>query len=82
MGQNNVVVYLPLRLRGWRPPLCGSDGKLSAYKAGDTGLITGSGRLPGEKKGYPLQCSFLENSMDRGAWWTTVYGITEWDITE
>ena len=82
MGQNNVVVYLPLWLRGWRPPLCGSDGKLSAYKAGDMGLITGSGRFPGEKKGYPLQYSCLENSMDRGAWWTTVYGITEWDITE
>ena len=27
--------------------------------------------------GYPLQCSCLENSMDRGAWWATVHGITE-----
>ena len=42
----------------------GSDGKESAYKAGDLGLIPGSERSPGEGKGYPLQYSGLENSMD------------------
>ena len=42
----------------------GSDGKLSAYNAGDPGSIPGLGRSPGEGKGYPLQCSGLENSMD------------------
>ena len=30
----------------------------------------------------PLQYSCLENSMDRGAWWATVHGVTELDITE
>ena len=30
-----------------------------------------------EGPGNPLQCSRLENSMDRGAWWTTVHGVTE-----
>ena len=30
--------------------------------------MPGSGRSPGEGNGYPLQCSCLENSMDRGAW--------------
>ena len=44
---------------------------------GDPGSIPGSGRSPGEGKGNPLQYSCLENSMDRGAWWATVYGITK-----
>ena len=38
----------------------------------DPGLILGSGRSPGEGNGYSLQCSCLENSMDRGGRWTTV----------
>ena len=42
-----------------------SDGKESAYKAGDLGLIPGSGRSPGEGNGYPLQYSCLENFIDR-----------------
>ena len=36
--------------------------------AGDTGLIPGSGRSPGGGNGNPLQCSCLENPMDRGDW--------------
>ena len=36
----------------------------------------GSGRFPGEENDNPLQHSCLENSMDRGAWWTTVCGVT------
>ena len=43
---------------------CGSAGKESACSAGDLGLILGSGRTPGEGKGYPLQYSDLENSTD------------------
>ena len=42
----------------------GSAGKESACNAGDLGLIPGLGRSPGEGKGYPLQYSGLENSMD------------------
>ena len=41
-----------------------SVGKESTCNAGDPGLIPGLGRSPGEGKGYPLQCSGLENSMD------------------
>ena len=48
----------------------GSDGKESAYNAGDVASISGSGR-----NGYPLQFSCLENSMDRRAWWATVCGV-------
>ena len=45
----------------------GSDGKASAYNAGDWGSISGSGRSPGEGNGNPLQYSYLENPMDGGA---------------
>ena len=45
----------------------GSDGKASACSEGDTSLIPGSGRSPGEENCNPLQYSCLENSMDRGA---------------
>ena len=43
---------------------CGSAGKESACNAGDLGSIPGLGRSPGEGKGYPLQYSGLENSID------------------
>ena len=43
---------------------CGSAGKKSACNVGDLGLIPGLGRSPGEGKGYPLQCSGLENPVD------------------
>ena len=45
----------------------GSDGKASACNAEDPGLIPGSGRSPGERKGNPFQHSGLENPMDGGA---------------
>ena len=45
----------------------GSEGKASAYSAGDLGLIPGLGRSPGEGNGNPLQYSCLENPMDGGA---------------
>ena len=57
--------------------LCGSDSKESACKAGDLGLIPGSGRSPGEGNGKPLQYSSLKNPMVREAWWATVHGITK-----
>ena len=43
---------------------CGSAGKESACNAGDLGLIPGLGKPAGEGKGYPLQYSGLQNSMD------------------
>ena len=50
----------------------GSAGKESACNAQDLGSIPGLGRCPGEGKGYPLQYSGLENSMD-----CTVHGISK-----
>ena len=54
----------------------GSDVKASVYNAGDQGLIPGSQRYPGEGNGNPLHYSWLENSMDRGAWRATVHEVT------
>ena len=48
---------------------------------GDPVLILGWGRFPGEGNSNPLQYSFLGNPMDRGAWWATVLGFTESDMT-
>ena len=49
----------------------GSDSKESAHNVGDTNLIPGLGRSSGERNGYQLQYSCLENSMDSGAWQST-----------
>ena len=43
----------------------------------DPGLIPGMGGSPGEGNGNPVQYSCLENSMDGGAWWATVHGVTK-----
>ena len=56
---------------------CGSAGNESACNAGDLGSIPGLGGSPGEGKGYPLQYSGLENSMD-----CIVHGAAGSDTTE
>ena len=53
------------------------SGKESSCSVGDSGSIPGPGRSPRGGLGNPLQCSCLENPIDRGAWWTIVHGITE-----
>jgi len=53
------------------------NGKESACNMRDLGLISESGRSPGEENGNPLQYSCLENSMDRGAWRATVHRIAK-----
>ena len=61
------------------------SGKESAYKAGaagDAGLIPESGKSPGGGHGNPLQCSCLENHMDRRIWQVTVQRIAESITTE
>ena len=55
----------------------GSDNKESSCNARDLGLIPGSGRSLGKGNGNPLQYYCLEDSMDRGAWWATVHGVTK-----
>ena len=81
-----AVQETPVHTLGWEDPLrryrlptsvflnfpCGSDGKECVCNVGDLGLIPGLGRSPGEEKGYPLQYSGLENSMDY-----IVHGVTQ-----
>ena len=55
----------------------GSVVKILPANAGDMGSICGSGRLPGERNGSPLQYSCLENPMKRGAWWGTVHRVAK-----
>ena len=54
-----------------------SVGKESACSAGDQGSIPQSGRSLGDGKGNPIRYSCLENFMDRGAWWATIYGVPQ-----
>ena len=71
--QETLVQFLGQKIR-WRKdklpvPVflgfpCGSAGKESTCNEGDLDSIPGLGRFPGERKGYPLQYSDLENSMD------------------
>ena len=65
------ILYVSSELPG------GSDGKEPTCHAGDRGSIPGSGRSPGGGDSNLLQCSCLENPMDRGAWWVTVHGVTK-----
>ena len=56
-------------------------GKESAYNAGDLGSIPGSGRSPREGNGNPLQCSCLENPMDKEAGKLKSMGSQELDMS-
>ena len=68
---HSAVVFLSyLRLPLGFPG--GSAGKEYVCNAGDLGSIPGLGRFPGEGKGYPLQYSGLENSMN-----CIVHGVTK-----
>ena len=56
------------------------DGHLVCFHVwtiGNSIIIPGSGRSPGEGNVYPLQCSCLENPMDRGAWQAMVLGAAQ-----
>ena len=61
----------------------GSDDKESACNVGDQVWVPGSVSFPGEGNGYPLQCSCLEKSINRGPQWATVQGRSQRvDVTE
>ena len=67
-GENLGVAVDHAKLLQWL------SGKESACSAGDTGVvcsILGLGRSPGGGNGNPLQASYLEDLMDKGAWWAT-----------
>ena len=70
---SDLSLYLSFIINHCKGFPCGSAGKESACNAGDLGLIPGLERYPGEEKGYPLQYSSLENSMD-SPWGRKVMG--------
>ena len=57
--------------------LSGKESVCNAGDAVDMGSIPGLERSPGGGHGNPLRHSFLENSMDRGAYWATVHGVAK-----
>ena len=57
--------------------LSGKESACDSEEAGDPGSIPGSRRSSGAGPSNPLQCSCLENPMDRGAWWAIVYGVAQ-----
>ena len=58
------------------------DSKESACSMGGLDSIPWLKRFPEGGNGNLLQYSCLENPMDRGAWWVTVHGVADWDMTE
>ena len=77
----NIQGWFPLGLTGWvslqSKRLSGSMVENLSARAGCMGSVPGWGRFPGEEHGNPLQYSCLENPVDRGAWWATVYGVAK-----
>ena len=71
------VAQSQTRLKWLSSSSSGSEGKESACNPGDPGAIPWSGRSPEEGNGNSLQCSHLENSMDRGAWRVTIHRVKE-----
>ena len=55
----------------------GKESACNAGDAGDMGSIPGLGRSPEGGHGNPLRYSYLENPMDRGAWWAIVHSIAK-----
>ena len=72
MEEPEFIYRTPLKTLGFPDDLVGEE---SAYDAGGPGSISGLGRCPGEGNGNPPQYSYLENSVDRGAWQATVQGV-------
>ena len=75
-----ICMYLYINISVKNPPA-------NAGNTRDMGSIPGSGIYPGQGNGNPLQCSCLENSMDRGGWQARVHGLAKshnWvtDMTE
>ena len=68
------IHIIKLKILRWGFP-GGSGSKESAFNMGDPGSILGLGRASGERNGYPLRYSCLENFIDRGVCRDTVHGV-------
>ena len=81
---SRIKRLLPSVLLGFQmvPVVKKKKKKKTLSSAGDMGSALGLERSSGGRNGNPLPYSCLENPMGRGAWWTTVHGVTESDTTE
>ena len=75
--QDPCVAELKVRIRASQVVLVIKNPPATAGDMRDSGFIPGSGRSPGGGNDNPLQCSCLENFMDRGAWRATAHGIAK-----
>ena len=79
----SYIRYISRSLSGFQIALVVKNLPANAGDTRDVGSIPRSGRPPGGGHGNPLQYSYLENPMDRGAWRATVHdGHKELDTTE
>ena len=65
------------RSKGFTEGPAGKESPCNAGDTGDVGLVPGSGRSPGGGHGNPLQYSWLEYPMDRGACWATFQRVAK-----
>ena len=77
-----LIIELYVFFRASQVMLVVKNPPASAGDMRDMGLIPRLGRCSGEGHGTPLQCSYLENPWDRGAWWATVHRVAELDTTK
>ena len=77
-----LAVLLPGKSRGWKSLVGHSPWGREDSDMTERLHFHFSLSCIGEGNGNPLQCSWLENPRDGGAWWAAVYGVTESDTTE
>ena len=77
LANHRLSTFFCCILMRWKGFSGGSVVKNLPASAEDAGLSPGSGRSPGVGSCNLLQYSCLENSMDRGAWWAVVHGVTK-----
>ena len=75
--QNKVLVYKHFRIRISQVALVVKNPLANEGYIKDAGSIPALGRSPRGRNDNPLQCSCLENSMDRGSWQATIHRVTK-----
>ena len=75
--RNLKKILLPLTSKGFPGSTVVKNPSANTRDTKDTDLIPELGRSPGEGHANPLQCSCLENPVDRGTWWATVHSVAK-----